>query len=84
MPASGSFPMNYTVTGGLSKAETEVELVPPKEYAQWMPQADENEQTIGNFIDVEIVAHTKDDPTSPPLFLDARINQILNRPDGGK
>jgi hypothetical protein len=77
MPASGSFPMNYTVTGGLSKAETEVELVPPKEYAQWMPQADENEQTIGNFIDVEIVA-------SPPLVLDARINQILNRPDGGK
>lgn len=65
MSASGSFTKNYTVTGGSPKAETEVELVPPKQHVQWMPQADENEKTIGNFIDVEIVAHKKDDPTLP-------------------
>jgi len=46
--------------------QTEVELIPPGEYAQWLPQADENEKTIGNFIDVEIVAHTKGDPTLQP------------------
>ena len=46
--------------------QTEVELIPPGEYAQWLPQADDNEKTIGNFIDVEIVAHTKGDPTLRP------------------
>jgi hypothetical protein len=46
--------------------QTEVELVPPGEYAQWPPQADDNEKTIGNFIDVEIVAHTKGDPALRP------------------
>ena len=46
--------------------ETEVELIPPAEYGQWLPQAGEDEKTLGDLIDVEIVAHTKGDPASPP------------------
>ena len=62
----GSIQFHYTVSGGAPKDETEVELIPPKEYDQWLPQAAEDQKTIGNFIDVEIVAHKKDDPDSPP------------------
>jgi hypothetical protein len=64
--SSGSIKFQYTVSGGAPKDETEVELVPPKEWDQWLPQAGEDQKTIGNFIDVEIVAHKKDDPDSPP------------------
>jgi hypothetical protein len=46
--------------------ETEVELIPPAEYGQWLPQAGEDEKTIGNYIEAQIVAHKKDDPDSPP------------------
>ncbi|MDR3774516.1 MAG: hypothetical protein P4L26_14275 [Terracidiphilus sp.] len=46
--------------------QTEVELVPPDEYPQWMPQAGKDEKTIGNDIDVGIVAHTKGDPSLKP------------------
>ena len=48
------------------EARTEVEMVPPKAYEQWMPQADEDEKTLGNFIDVGIVAHAKGDPDKAP------------------
>ncbi len=48
------------------EAQTEVELVPPDEYEQWMPQADKDEKTIGNFIDIGIVAHTKGDSGLKP------------------
>ena len=47
-------------------AQTEVELVPPGGYEQWMPQADKDEKTIGNDIDVGIVAHAKGDPSLKP------------------
>jgi hypothetical protein len=46
--------------------ETEVELIPPGEYGQWLPQAGDDEKTIGNYIEAQIVAHKKDDPNSPP------------------
>ncbi|SPE39690.1 exported hypothetical protein [Candidatus Sulfopaludibacter sp. SbA3] len=64
--AAGTFTMSYTVNGGAPKAETEVEIVPPKEYEQWLPQAGDDEKTIGNYIEAQIVAHKKDDPDSPP------------------
>jgi hypothetical protein len=48
------------------EAETEVELVPADEYPDWLPQADEDEKTIGNDIDVGIVAHAKGDPSLKP------------------
>jgi hypothetical protein len=48
------------------EAQTEVELVPPDGYEQWMPQADKDEKTIGNDIDVGIVAHAKGDPSLKP------------------
>jgi hypothetical protein len=48
------------------EARTEVELVPPGEYEQWVPQAGETEKALGNFIDVGIVAHTKGDPSKAP------------------
>ncbi len=47
-------------------AETEVELVPADEYPEWMPQADKDEKTIGNDIDVGIVAHAQGDPSLKP------------------
>ena len=46
--------------------QTEVELVPPGEYPDWMPQAGNDEKTMGNDIDVGIVAHTKGDPSLKP------------------
>lgn len=46
--------------------DVEVELVPPGGYEEWMPQADEDEKTRGNYIEVGIVAHKKGDPNSPP------------------
>lgn len=48
------------------EARTEVEIVPPAAYEQWVPQAGENEKTLGNFMDVGIVAHTKGDPSLKP------------------
>lgn len=48
------------------EAQTEVELVPPDGYEQWMPQGDKDEKTIGNDIDVGIVAHAKGDPSLKP------------------
>ena len=47
-------------------AQTEVELVPPEAYPDWMPQADKDETTVGNFIDIGIVAHSKGDPSLKP------------------
>lgn len=47
-------------------AQTEVELVPPDQYPSWMPQAGNDEKTMGNDIDVGIVAHTKGDPSLKP------------------
>jgi hypothetical protein len=46
--------------------QTEVELVPPGEYPDWMPQAKDDEKTVGNYIDIGIVAHTKGDPSLKP------------------
>ena len=46
--------------------DTEVELIPPAGYDNWLPQADEDEHTRGNYIDVEVVAHKKGDPNAPP------------------
>jgi len=46
--------------------QTEVELVPPGEYAQWMPQGDKDEKTVGNYIDIGILAHSKGDPSLKP------------------
>ena len=48
------------------ETQTEVEIVPPNDYEQWMPQADEDEKTLGNFIDVGIVAHAKGHPDQAP------------------
>jgi hypothetical protein len=47
-------------------ARTEVEMIPPDKYDQWEPQAGDNEKSLGNYIDVGIVAHTKGDPESKP------------------
>jgi hypothetical protein len=58
--------VEYSVTGGDSEL-AEVELIPPEGYEMWEPQAGEDESTLGNFIDVQIVAHKKGDPnTAPP------------------
>jgi len=46
--------------------ETEVEIIQPKFYNMWVPEAKEDEKTIGNFIDVEIVAHKQGDPGAEP------------------
>lgn len=56
--------LTWNIHGALP--ETEVEIIPPKEYDQWEPQAGEDEKSLGNFIDVEIVAHKKGDPDAPP------------------
>jgi len=64
--SSGSVQFNYTVSGGAPKEQTEVEIVSPKLYEQWLPQAGDDEKTIGNYIEAQIVAHKKDDPDSPP------------------
>jgi hypothetical protein len=64
--SNGTLSVSYTVTGG-ANPQVEVEMIPPAQYAQWLPQADENETTLGNYMDIKIVAHKKDDPdTGPP------------------
>ena len=47
-------------------ARTEVELIPPDVYPDWMPQAKDDEKTVGNYIDIGIVAHSKGDPSLKP------------------
>jgi hypothetical protein len=46
--------------------ETEVELIPATGYDHWRPQAGEDEDTLGNFIDVRVIAHKKGDPAADP------------------
>lgn len=46
--------------------QTEVELILPKEYDKWRPQAGENEGVLGNFIDVKVIAHKKGDRKAAP------------------
>ncbi len=61
--------MTERVTWNLSQdgdAQTEVELVPPAAYPDWMPQADKDEKTVGNYIEIGISAHTKGDPSLKP------------------
>ena len=50
--------------------ETEVEIVKPPGYDDWLPQgsdgASANEDTVGNFMVVQIIAHKKGDPSVDP------------------
>jgi hypothetical protein len=50
--------------------ETEVEIIKPDGYDNWMPQGGDgpsaNEDTVGNFMVVQIVAHKKGDPNADP------------------
>ncbi len=48
------------------QAETEVELVPAGGFSDWLPQAGQDEKTIGNSVDVGVVAHTEGDPSLKP------------------
>jgi hypothetical protein len=65
--AHADFHVTYSVdfTAG-GEDQDEVELIPAPEYDQWLPQAGEDESTLGNFIDVQIVAHKKGDPNADP------------------
>jgi hypothetical protein len=58
-----------TVTYNLHQdgdAQTEVELVPADSFVDWLPQAGQDEKTIGNSVDVGVVAHTEGDPSLKP------------------
>ena len=57
--------VTWNIHGG-PEPETEVELYPPQGYDHWLPQADEDEETLGNYIDVRILAHKKGDPNADP------------------
>ncbi len=63
----GDFHVSYSVdfTAG-GEDPDEVELIPAKDYDRWEPQAGEDESQLGNFIDVQIVAHKKGDPNADP------------------
>jgi hypothetical protein len=63
---TGSFSLTYSVTGGAPQAQTEVELIVPAQYDHWLPQAGADEKTLGNYIDVKIVAHRKGEPGKAP------------------
>ena len=64
-PSTAEMHIDFSLVAGAG-VDVEVELVPPDGYEQWMPQADEDEKTLGNFIDVGIVAHAKGDPHKAP------------------
>ncbi len=64
--SSGRIDVEYSITGGDSDPDVEVEMVPPPGYEQWQPQAGEDEKSLGNYIDIGIVAHKKGDPNKPP------------------
>jgi hypothetical protein len=57
--------MTYSLRRG-AVPQVEVEILPPPEYDQWLPQGDEDEKTAGNFLDIGIVAHEKDKPGDKP------------------
>ena len=48
------------------EAQTEVVLIPAKDYDQWLPQAGESDADIGDFIDVRVVAQQRGKPGSSP------------------
>jgi hypothetical protein len=48
------------------EAQTEVVLIPAKDYDQWQPQAGESESDLGDFIDVRVVAQERGKPGSKP------------------
>ena len=58
--------VTYSLHQDGNEPQTEVELVPPGGYEDWRPQAGENEKTVGNWIQVGVVAHTQGDPSLKP------------------
>jgi hypothetical protein len=61
------YSVSYSVSFNTGKPpDVEVEMEPAAEYNQWVPEAAEDENSLGNFIDVGIVAHKKGDPNKPP------------------
>ena len=59
-----------------AQPETEVEIIPPDGYDEWIPQAAETEKEYGNYITVKIVAHKKGalDRDPPKRVLKYRVD----------
>jgi len=64
---AGKLTVDYKISIGRAvEDQVEVELIPPTGYDKWLPQGDKDEKTIGNSIEIGIVAHRKGDPNRPP------------------
>jgi hypothetical protein len=63
-PASAELHMDFSLTTG-AQEESEAEIIPPSNYASWVPKAGEDEQKPGNTIKVKAWVHKKDDPKTP-------------------
>jgi len=61
---SADLTMTYTVSNNPSQ-QPEAEIIPPGEYASWVPKAGEDEQKPGNTIKVKARVHKKGDPKTP-------------------
>ena len=61
---SADLTMTYTVSNNFTQ-DAEAEIIPPGEYASWVPKAGEDEQKPGNTIAVTARVHKKGDPKTP-------------------
>lgn len=61
----GSEAMIYSLRRG-PVPQVEVEIMPPGDYKEWLPEGGQNEKTTGNFLDILIVAHEKGKPDKKP------------------
>ena len=59
--ASAELHMEFSLVTG-AQEESEAEIIPPNEYASWVPKAGEDEQKPGNTLKVKARVHKKDDP----------------------
>jgi hypothetical protein len=62
--ASAELHMEFSLVAG-AQEESEAEIIPPSNYASWLPKAGEDEQKPGNTIKVKARVHKKDDPKTP-------------------
>jgi hypothetical protein len=63
-PGSAELHMDFSLVAG-AQEESEAEIIPPSNYASWLPKAGEDEEKPGNTIKVKARVHKKDDPKTP-------------------
>lgn len=59
--------VNYTLGFSRTPSKLEAVILPPDDYAEWLPEADIDEDTPGNTLSVNVALRVKDQPEKTPL-----------------